>query len=375
MKNKMIFVFFTLVTILLLFAVHFLFYDYLVRFFSIQNPALKRSVAITIYCLPILFILSMILLHFFNNAVVSALYFISGLWVGILVNFLVVIVGSWFLVGVFKVLHQTPNSFALFIIGIIGTAIALGLSVYGVYNVYHVKINSHKVSIENLPVEWKGKKFVQLSDVHLGSVLGNDYFDKINKDISDIKPDIILITGDLFDGTDKDLDGFIPELKKISAPMGVFYSTGNHDTYIGSGKVKDVVSKTGIRLLDNELVMIDGVQIVGVSYPERLEDINISEKIKSIPGYDPLKPAILSYHEPIQIQSIKDAGVDLMLSGHTHKGQLWPLNYITEQLFKGFDYGFFHWDNFTLYVSCGAGVWGPTMRTSGHDEITVFTLE
>jgi uncharacterized protein len=292
-----------------------------------------------------------------------------------LVNFLIVIVASWFFVGVLKAFGNVPGIAILLWIGIIGSIAALALSAYGVYNAYDIRIRNHIVKMENLPEEWKGKMVVQLSDIHLGSELGNKYLSKINKKIFEIKPDMILITGDIFDGTDKNMDGFVPELKKMPAPWGVFYATGNHDSYIGLSKVNEVINKTGIKILNDEMAMIEGVQIVGLEHPGEGKNKDVSGAVKKIENYKPEVPAIFLYHEPKQIDEIKAAGADLMLSGHTHKGQMWPFNYITEQIFKGFDYGFFNWDNFTLYVSSGTGVWGPTMRTSGNNEIVVFTFE
>ncbi len=375
MKIKMFFLLFSVASIIILFTAHYLFYDYLVRFFDLHDLKFKITAGSILFVLPILFMLSMMLLHFYNNAAVSVLYYISGLWHGILVNFLIIIIASWFFVGVYKAFGHVPSHLTLQWIGIVGSLLALILSIYGVYNAYNLKIRDHVVKMENLPSEWKGKKAIQLSDIHLGSVLGKRYLNKINRYISEIKPDIILITGDMFDGTDKDLHAFIPELEKMSAPWGVFYATGNHDSYIGLDKVNDIVKKTGIRILNDEMAVINDVQIVGLSHPGEMEGKNITDTLKRIENFDPAKPMIVLFHEPKQIQEIKTAGADLMLSGHTHKGQMWPFGYITEQMYKGFDYGFFNWENFTLYVSSGAGVWGPTMRTGSYSEIVVFTFE
>ena len=101
----------------------------------------------------------------------------------------------------------------------------------------------------------------------------------------------------------------------------------------------------------------------------------IVKDIYSIDEFNPDKINILLYHEPKGIDKIRETGVDLMLAGHTHRGQMWPFNFITSKIYNGYDYGLYQEGEFNLYVSSGAGIWGPTMRTSAHSEIVVFDFK
>lgn len=321
-----------------------------------------------------MFMISMIWLHYSSTMLTRSFYFISGLWQGLLVNFLVVIIFSWFLLGILKIFQIDPTKVPLAIVGTVGITVAIGLMLYGIYNVFDVKVKNINVAINKLPDTWKGKRAVQISDVHLGNILMNGHLENILKKIDEVKPDIIFITGDLFDGMDGNLDLFTENLKKLQAPLGVYYVNGNHETYVGMPEVLTELGKTNIKILKDEIVEVDGVQVIGISYPEREQKKDLEKTIEEMGSYNVDMPSILLYHEPRQIEAMEKIGIDLMLSGHTHKGQIWPLGYITDAVYRGYDYGLYTLNNFNLYTSCGVGVWGPTMRTSGQSEVVVINL-
>lgn len=215
-----------------------------------------------------------------------------------------------------------------------------------------------------------------LSDIHAGSILEKKYLDNVVRKTMAEKPDIIFITGDLFDGTDGNLERFAPSLEKLEAPLGIFFVTGNHETYIGVPEIAAVLDKTKIKILDNAAIQIEGMNILGLSYPkEPSGKNNLTDQINRQKDFLAGRPTILLYHEPAQISQIAGTGaIDLMLSGHTHKGQLWPFNFITGWIFKGFDYGYYKIGNFQLYTSSGIGTWGPPMRTGSDSEIVVINF-
>lgn len=374
MKTRLIITFFVITTLIILFLAHYLFYDYIVRFLRLESRTYKNYLIAFLALMPLTFVASMIALHYSSNFLTRGLYFLSGLWQGLLVNVLVLIIFSWFLLGILKILRINPAQVPLRLIGAVGLAAAILLTLYGVYNVFNVRLKQVNISLSNLPEEWKGKKAVQISDVHLGNILMNGHLENILKKIDEVKPDIIFITGDLFDGMDGDLDIFIPNLKKLRAPLGVYYINGNHETYVGMPMVLSELEKTGIRILNDEAVDIKGVQLIGLRYPEREQKKDLTATILGIKDYAPGLPTILLYHEPVQIEAMEKLGINLMLSGHTHRGQIWPLGLITDLVYKGYDYGLYTIGQFNLYTSCGVGVWGPTMRTSGGSEVVVFNF-
>jgi predicted MPP superfamily phosphohydrolase len=261
------------------------------------------------------------------------------------------------------------------IIGGVAILASILYLIYGIWNAFTPMVTKINVSIGNLPDAWKGKKIVQISDVHLGHIFNASFMKDAAQKINALGPDIVVITGDLFDGTDGSLDSFTDSLNSINAPDGIYYVTGNHETYLGVEKVEAVLSKTKITMLQDEMRNVNGLQIVGINYPERMQSKNIGEIIKNMNGFDSKKPSILLWHAPTQIENAKNAGISLQLSGHTHKGQLFPFRFITALVYKGYDYGYKKEGSFSIYTSSGLGGWGPPMRTEKRSEIVEITLK
>jgi uncharacterized protein len=249
-------------------------------------------------------------------------------------------------------------------------------SIYGVWNALHPRLKYITVTIPNLPEQWKGKKIVQVSDTHLGHLYGVDFAEKVAMMVDSVEPDIVAITGDIFDGMDASLDNFAKPLSDIKAKKGIFYITGNHETYLGAEKVARSLKKTDIRLLNDEVVDVDGLKVVGILYPDRSgtnKDVPaILEKLKKdFSG----QPTIFLFHSPTYIKEAKRAGVNLQLSGHTHRGQLFPLNAITHLVYGRYHNGLHTGGSYSIYTTNGTGTWGPLMRTGHRPEIVVITLQ
>ncbi|MCK9352345.1 MAG: metallophosphoesterase, partial [Candidatus Pacebacteria bacterium] len=263
----------------------------------------------------------------------------------------------------------------LFTIGIIVAAGTIGYCAYGIWNAYHPIVQHISVSIKGLPSEWKGKKIVHVSDVHLGFIWGEKFFEKLVADINAQKPEAVFITGDLFDGTGDKFDYVKNDLLKLSPPRGTYFVTGNHETYFGVEKSYELLENSGVTVLKDEMKIVDGLEIIGVSYGERRENKPVADTIKKIKGYDPEAPSILLFHEPMQIKEIKQTGINLQLSGHTHAGQIFPYGFITSLVYPGVDYGLHSFGDYSIYTTSGAGTWGPTMRVGTKSEIVVITLK
>ena len=201
------------------------------------------------------------------------------------------------------------------------------------------------------------------------------------------------------------LESFIEPLNQLKAKEGVFYVTGNHEIYLGFDYPLEVFRKTNIRVLEDEVKDINGLQLVGISYPRfDLEDESgkdIRKILAQNPVFDPEKPNILLFHSPsvgqitgkdqgtdngsrrlamyfspeIDFGPIEELGIDLQLSGHTHAGQIFPYNFFTRQVYVGYDYGLHQLGDFSINISSGTGVWGPTIRTWSRSEIVEIILE
>jgi predicted MPP superfamily phosphohydrolase len=371
MRNTFLMWIFMLFMVALYGASHGFIYYSLTQFFTSLGRH-KLVVICTLSILGLSFLIASLAAHLFNNALTRGYYYLSGAWIGLIVNLLFAFLGAWLLVWIFQIAGLRLN---LLYIGSLAVVLASVISVYGLWNAKHPVVKEISVSIDNLPEQWRGKKIVQLSDLHVGFLYREDSLAWINQKVSEINPDIVFITGDLFDGSDGDLNWVAQSLKGIKAKEGVFFITGNHETYLGLDKALAVVSQTNIEVLRDKMININGLQIIGVDYQAPGEQKrNLLEVFQKV-GYDAAKPSILLYHAPMQIDEASSAGIDLMLSGHTHRGQIWPFGYITKLIFSGYDFGLKMKDKMYVYTSNGFGTWGPAMRTGNTPEIVEITLQ
>ena len=361
-----------LITIMLLamslifFGGHWAVYFSLVKFLGITNVVIKNVLLGTFIFMGLSFFFSMMLAHVQDNMFSRGYYFAANFWLGLMLNVLLFLVIVW--------LHHLLKGAVSRekVLAIIAIICAIAYSIYGVWNAFTPKVTSLDVAIDKLPKQWIGKKIVQISDVHLGHIYREDYLTKVVATINSLNPEVVVITGDLFDGTDGNMDSFLAPLNKINAR--VFFVTGNHETYLGLDKAYAAIAKTKIVSLRDSLQTISGLQFVGIDYPLRGNDRDISKIIPAMKGWDQFEPSILLIHEPLQIENAKKVGISLQLSGHTHRGQLFPFGFITSLIFKGYDYGFKREGEYAIYTSSGLGGWGPPMRTENNSEIVEITL-
>lgn len=220
---------------------------------------------------------------------------------------------------------------------------------------------------------------VSASDIHLGTIIGRERLDAIVEKINALNPDLVLFPGDI---VDEDLGPVIrgnlgEALRSIRAKFGVLAITGNHEFIGGVEQACAYLSEHGITMLRDSVVRVGpGITVVGREdrsigqfkgkRRKPLEEIMVNADRKS--------PVILMDHQPFGLDDAVRNGVDLQISGHTHHGQLWPLNYITEAIYE-LSWGYIRKATTHLYVSSGVGTWGPPVRTGNTPEIVRFTLE
>jgi len=359
----------------ILFGCHFFIYFSLIKFLGIGNAGAKIWLAGILFFLSISFIASSILAHYSENSATRILYFSSGLWLGIGLNLVLAFAAVWIATAIASVSgFQLEYREYVYLVAF-SIVFAISYSGYGVWNAYHPKIKNITVRMDNLPESWRGKTAVQLSDVHLGLIFGKNFLADVVQKVNAEKPDAVFITGDLFDGMDGSLEKLVTPLNDIEAVGGVYFVTGNHETYLGVAGTLDVLKKTPVKVLDDEMADVYGMQVIGVSYPQRGESRDIGGAIRGIKGFDPKKPSILLYHNPAEWRQAKASGVNLQLAGHTHTGQLFPLQYITRLVYGKYFYGLNTDGKFSIYTSPGVGTWGPTMRTNYGPEIVMIRFE
>lgn len=354
---------FFFIALLILAIGHLPIYLSIVKFFNIIDPIGKRIAAYSILGLMLSIFVSTILIRNYDNLATRLFYHLSSSWMGIASFLFAFSVLAWSAVYIQIMLDKEPSyRFYAWLMVIL----TIAYTAYGTYNFRALSVKQITVPIKGLPAVWRAARAVQISDIHLGVTNGRERVQEIADKINAINPDIVFITGDLFDGFGDDLRNSLMPLTEIHPRFGAYYVFGNHEIYLGPDKVRELIEGRHIKLLENEVAEIAGMQIAGLAFARDGQKIDIQPALKKL---DPDKPSIALFHAPVQTEEIKKAGVNLQLSGHTHKGQLWPFNYITYLIFKGRDYGLFTDGDYSLYTSSGTGVWGPPMRTSGKSEI------
>lgn len=359
--------------IALVFASHFFLYFSLIHFFKIVDPGLNMALIIVLSILAISFLVSSLMAHWRENIATRMFYLMSGIWLGFTVNLVIALIIGWIIRAIFIFAHLPINSI---LIGCLAFVAAIIYSVWGVYNAFHPRIRNINIKIANLPDSWRNKKAVHVSDLHLGHVYRKNFLEKIVLMINSVEPEIVFVTGDLFDGMDgQRLDAHVEPLNQIASKQGTFFVTGNHETYFGTARALGIMAQTKIRVLSDEVVEVDGLRVVGVSYAENFSERDVAQVVRDKIGNAPKQPTVLLYHSPEQINEIKESGlVDLQLAGHTHFGQMFPFNYITRLIFCGYDYGLHTDGNYSLYTTNGVGAWGPSMRTGSRPEVVVINF-
>ena len=372
---------------------HYLLYATVIRFFAVTAFASKMLLYFVPFGLTMSFIVSALLLRAHRNVVTEGYGLIVVLWLGLFVNLLVVCTGIWLVYGAGALAGRVPN---MRIVGWAALALAMLITAVGIWNARAPVITRIEVTLTHLPEHWKGKTVVQLSDVHLGIVRRTGYLEKIIKRVDSLSPELVLITGDLFDGMGGRFEKMVGPLNRLRARRGVFFVTGNHEGYLGLDGPLSILAKTHFRVLDNEVAEVDGLQIVGVSFPEHNRKKESKKALSLASAIDPAKPNILMFHTPTDVDLspenrgvqqnrtylapnldftfARKHGIDLQLSGHTHQGQLFPFTFVSRWIFKGYDFGLHQLDGFSLYTTSGTGTWGPPLRTTSRSEIVAITL-
>jgi uncharacterized protein len=220
---------------------------------------------------------------------------------------------------------------------------------------------------------------VQITDVHIGPILGRTFARAVTERVNSLAPDAVAVTGDLVDGSVNLLRDEVAPFGELSGKDGVFFVTGNHDYYSGADSWTGHLASLGLRPLRNEHVTITrngasfdlaGVEDAHASQvdPRRREDVRAA-----LAGRDSDRPVVLLAHDPTTFRRASAAGVDLQISGHTHGGQIWPFTYAVRAVIPWVA-GVYRKGASAIYVSRGTGFWGPPMRFGAPAEITEIVL-
>lgn len=304
--------------------------------------------------------IALLLLKSSSNLIVRALYAASAAGMGISV-YILILFAIYLIIGYFvKIPPQTA--------GIIIVGAALMISAYALFNVTRIKVEEI-----NIPLKVdKNIRAVQISDVHLGPIRKDGFVTMMVDKILKLDPEIVFITGDIFDGSSKVGEDILTDFNRIKVP--VMFVMGNHDFYQGFDDVSRYLKNAHINILYNQVFQFKGTQIVGVPFSwDKTWDKNVLENTLKTIDFEKDKPNILLYHIPREFEAAIDAGIDLQLSGHTHAGQFYPFNLFVKIMFPCLR-GLYEKEGSYLYVSQGTGTLGPPMRLGSRCEITLINM-
>lgn len=260
------------------------------------------------------------------------------------------------------------------IVGVVSFLLLAGFINSLIPRIKHLEITIDK-KVEGI----KELKIAFASDIHLGTLIGPRRTNKIIQKINGLNPDLILLGGDI---VDEDLAPVIrnnlgDSLKKLSAPLGVIGITGNHEYIGGAESAVKYLEEHGIVMVRDTFMLIDDkLYIVGREDRDspRFAGKGRKEISALMSGVDQAKPIILLDHQPFELDEKEKQGVDLTLSGHTHHGQMWPLNYVTKAIYE-VSWGYKKKGGTHVYVSSGVGGWGPPVRIGNRPEIVLIHLK
>ena len=350
---------------------HWFIYHTFIAFWMPLSPAATWALRTAMTLLSLSFIFAALLGFYFSNRVVTMLYKLAAVWLGML-NFLfwaaclcwLTALGLW---AAGFAANRTLIGASLF-------SLAVLAAVYGLLNARWIQVRRVGVTLPGLPGSWRGRTALVVSDLHLGHINGVRFCQRIVKLGAGLRPDIVFLPGDLFDGTKADARRLAAPFRGLAAPLGLYYSSGNHDEFGDAEQYAEVLAEAGIRVLANEKVVVDGMQIAGVPYGDSTYPMRLRATLSSL-QLDPGKASILLNHVPNRLPIVEQAGVSLQLSGHTHGGQVFPFTWMTRRVFGKFTYGLQRFGGMQVYTSSGVGTWGPPMRVGTQPEIVLLRFE
>ena len=297
-------------------------------------------------------------------------YLLSMVWMGFLFYLSIASLIYFFFLFFQKYFFER---IPIVLIGKICFVLAIWVGIYGIYHANDLKVTKYDVYLSDLPSSWKGRTAVFLSDMHIGPIRKKEFVKKVSQKIFELNPDIIFDAGDLFDGPKVEASDLISPLARLNPPLGYYFVTGNHEEYGDTNEFKKAISESGMKILSDESIEIQGMQIIGVEYATTTTPLELSTVLEKTIKDE--MPSILIKHVPFDLDIAEKYGIDLQLSGHTHRAQMFPLNFITKAIYHGYDYGLNQFAFMKVLVTDGVGTWGPPMRVGTNSEIVLITFK
>jgi predicted MPP superfamily phosphohydrolase len=380
MRKYQMIVFFSIVLLIYSLANIYLFYKGYNALSCLRNHRLLYS--LTFFLLSAIFIAAKILESRHSSVITDILNIVGGFWLAFMLYGFLFFLLSDIILLILRIpgIVNGENIFLFRKWSFISVLFLSSLLIIGgfinalipVTREYNIKINKSAGEIKTL-------RIAAVSDIHLGSIIRKRSIKKLSAILKDLKPDMVLLLGDIVDGEigpvlRGDLLQYFTSPKSID---GLFAITGNHEFIGGADKTIPYIESKGIRVLKDEVVTLEGgIQLIGRIDRDsfrfyRKERLSLGELIKQA---DTAKPVILLDHQPFHLNETAKYGIDLQLSGHTHNGQMWPLNYVTSMIYE-LSYGYLKKKNTHFIVSSGYGLWGPRVRSGSRSEILIINIK
>ncbi len=328
------------------------------------------ALAVALGLLSISFVTTSLVAFRFSNPLARLFYTASAVWVGFLTYLVLAACACWLgelvtlLAGVSLPRRQWAEAML---------ALALLVGIYGIFNASWIRIREITVPLAGLPAPWNGRVAALVSDLHLGHVRNRGFARRVAAKIDGLRPDLVFIAGDLYDGTAANLDRLAQPLGRLKAPLGAYFVAGNHEEFHDHAKYLDAVRCAGIHVLDNEKIVVDGLQIVGVHYRDSVQPDRFRAVLRGA-NLDPASASLLLTHAPGHLEVAEAAGIALELCGHTHGGQFFPFRWMPAMMYKPYVYGLHRLGRLAVYTSSGVGTWGPPLRVGTRPEIVLIRL-
>lgn len=372
------FLLFFSIVLLIYFSVNFYIYNRGIQLIPANN--LKPWLKIGFWLLASSYILGRVIERFHISWFTDILTWSGSFWLAAMLYF-------FLLVLAIDILRLGNLAFGYFPASFYAEKFKAGLLIFSVSAVFltvligHINAINPRIRQLTIDLDKPANGLTQVrialaSDIHMGTVIGPRRMTKLVNHMQELKPDLILLAGDV---VDEDLQPVIRHnlgevLTKLRAPMGVYAITGNHE-YIGgvAQAVKYLEEHNIIFLRDTAVKISDAFYLAGREDRSKNSTGRRKEISEILNGHDSSLPIIMMDHQPFDLDKVEAAGVDVQFSGHTHHGQLWPLNYITQAIYE-VSMGYKRKGSSHFYVSNGFGSWGPPVRIGNRPEIIDVTI-
>ena len=357
----------------ILFSAHWFVYATVAYFWG--GVAASWGVKLAFVLLSVSFVAASLLGWYSYSALVRFFYLASALWMGFFSFFLFASIASWIALGVSALAGLVWRPAWLSDATVTAGLVA---GFYGLLNAAWPRVVRITVALPNLPAQWRGRTAALVSDLHLGHVRNIRFVRRVVNKLLTLETDIVFVAGDLYDGVAGDFEKLAQPWSDLvaspkAAALGVYYIAGNHEEFYRNAEYLPPLLRAGIRVLNNEKVEVDGLQLIGVHYRDAVNADQYRSILRRM-KLDRTRASVLLLHAPVRLPISEEEGISLQLSGHTHGGQFFPWTLIAKRVWNKFIHGLQRFGSLQVYTTYGTGTWGPPLRLGTKPEIVLITF-